>query len=192
MYSWEVRKLLFVLVLILIFWALFSQPLKEMAATYDAGFTIEKLTYLPESYADVAEEKYFALGKYIPGNNLVDTEFRSGENYFRFIQAADNYAVESYIDALDAGTFYKRENVLINDTSVTVTYYNDERRRFMWLAGSKRYDVITNDLGLNWTDIEKIQSGLVLAKIDFWETPKKAWGSFISTLDPFSAKTVEP
>lgn len=182
------RNLLFLFVSILIFWALFSQPLKEIVASFEAGFAIERLTFLPEGYPDVEGEKYFTLSRYVPGNNVVDTEYRSGDSYFRFVQSVSNFAMETYTDALDAGTFYKKDSFRLNETVVTVTYYHSEDRRFTWLIGSKRYDLITNDLGISGSTVEEIQRGLVLAKVDFWRSIKKIWGSFIATTDLLSTR----
>ena len=191
MYIVGVKKLLFLAVFILLLWAFFATPAKELAATYEAGFPIERLTYLPEGYGDVDEDKYFTLSKYVPGNSVVETEYHSGDNYFKFIQAPNNYALEVYVDALDAGTFFKKESFIANDMNVEVRFYNDDRLRFVWLNGPKRYDLVTNDLSLGRAEIEKIQSSLVPAKVNFWRPLKKAWQALIGTTDLFSSKNLE-
>lgn len=174
------RNLLLLSAIILLLGALFSEPIRFWLTANQADFPIEHLTYLPGSYNSVSDEKYFELKNDVPGHNYVDTKFQSTDTYFRFIQTGNSEAMNRYLDALELGSFYNREVLDLNNIPMNVTYYRDGTRRFVWVKGNKRYDIITNDVYLNIDELEKLDGGLKIYKIDPLRPVKKGFDSFFS------------
>lgn len=179
------RNLLPPAAIILLLATLFSQPIRFFVTANEAGFTIERLTYLPSSYNIVSDEKYFELKNDVPGHHSIDTKFQSSETYFRFIQTDSSEVMNRYLDALELGSFYNRERLDLNGTMMDITYYRDGARRFGWVKGDKRYNIITNDNYLNIDELGRMEKGLVIYKIDPLLPLKKTADSFFALIASF-------
>lgn len=154
-------------ILTLIGAAIFYESGKFYIAAQQAGFPIEKLTYLPNSYADVAEGVYFELRSDISTNHFVSVTFRSDSEYLRFTQSGNNINLNLYLDAIELGSYYSQEDLQVGENTMTVTYFRNDLRRFVWMSNGKRYELTTNDLSLNLSEVKRIEAGLEVIEIDF-------------------------
>lgn len=179
------KNLLLLSAVVLLLGALFSQPIRFWLTANGTGFPIERLTYIPNSYNPISDEKYFELKNDVPGHSYIDTKFQSSDTYFRFIQTENSEVMSRYLDALELGSFYNREVSDLNRIPMNVTYYRDGTRRFVWIKGNKRYDIITTDTYLNIDELEKLDSGLKIYKIDPLLPVKRGADSFFSFLAGF-------
>ena len=179
------RNLLLLSAIILLLGTLFSSPIRFFITANEAGFPIEHLTYIPGSYGPVSDEKYFELKNDVPGHNYIDTKFQSTDTYFRFIQTGNSEAMNRYLDALELGSFYSKEVLDLNGIPMNVTYYRDGTRRFVYVKGDKRYDIITNDTYLNVDELERMESGLEVYKIDPLRPLKKGADNFFAFVASF-------
>ena len=179
------RNLLLLSAIILLLGALFSSPIRFLITANEAGFTIERLTYLPSSYSSVSEEKYFELKNDVPGHSYIDTKFQSTDTYFRFIQTGNSEAMSRYLDTLELGSFYSKEVLDLSGVPMNVTYYRDGARRFGWVKGDKRYNIITNDNYLNVDELSRMEKGLEVYKIDPLQPLKKGADDFFAFIASF-------
>ena len=179
------RNLLLLAAIILLLGTLFSSPIRFFITTNEAGFPIEHLTYVPNSYRPVSDEKYFELKNDVPGHSYIDTKFQSTDTYIRFIQTANSEAMSRYLDALELGSFYSKEVLDLNGGAMNVTYYRDGTRRFGWEKSNKRYDIITNDTYLNIDELSRIEKGLEVYEIDALRPLKKGADDFFAFIAGF-------
>jgi hypothetical protein len=179
------RNLLLPAAIILLFGTLFSQPIRFFITTNEAGFPIEHLTYVPNSYRPASDEKYFELKNDVPGHNYIDTKFQSTDTYFRFIQTENSEAMSRYLDTLELGSFYSKEVLDLSGGAMNVTYYRDGTRRFGWVKGDKRYNIITDDTYLRIDELERMGKGLEIYKIDPLLPIKKTTDSFFALMAGF-------
>ena len=171
--------------IILLLGTLFSSPIRFFITANEAGFPIEHLTYIPGSYGPVSDEKYFELKNDVPGHNYIETKFQSTDTYFRFIQAQNSEAMSRYLDGVELGSFYNSETLNLNGKSMNITYYRDGTRRFVYVKGDKRYDIITTDTYLNIDELEKVDNGLEVYKIDPLRPLKKGADDFFAFIAGF-------
>lgn len=179
------KNLLLLSAIILLLAALFSRPIRFFMTASEAGFPIEHLTYLPSLYSPINDEKYFELKSDVSGHHSIDTKFQSADTYFRFIQTDGSETMSRYLDALDLGSFYSKEELKLNDKVVSVTYYRDGTRRLNWTKNDKRYVIITNDNYLNSDELSRMERGLEIYKIDPLLPLKKATDSFFALIAGF-------
>ena len=179
------RNLLLLSAIILLLGTLFSSPIRFFITANEAGFPIEHLTYIPGSYGPVSDEKYFELKNGVTGHNYIDTKFQSTDTYFRFIQTQNSEAMSRYLDGLELGSFYNSERLDLNGKSMNITYYRDGTRRFVYVKGDKRYDTITDDAYLNIDELEKVDNGLEVYKIDPLRPLKKGADDFFAFIAGF-------
>lgn len=179
------RNLLLLAAIILLLGTLFSRPIRFFITANEAGFPIEHLTDVPNAYRPVSGEKYFELKNDVPGHRYIDTKFQSSDTYFRFIQTGNSEAMSRYLDALELGSFYSKEVLDLNGGTMNVTYYRDGTRRFAWTKNDKRYVIITDDNYLNTGEIERMEKGLEIYKIDPLRPLKKGADDFFAFIAGF-------
>ena len=180
-----VKTLFYLSILIAIGSSIFAEPLKFYIASQQAGFPIEKLTYLPNSYTDVAEGIYFELRSDVSTNRFVSVTFGSGGEYLRFTQSGNDGKLNLYLDGLEPGSYYSQENLEIEGKTVTVTYFRNDLRRFVWRSQDKRYELTTNDLTLSLNEAERIEAGLAVIKIDFLKPLRQSRDRLLSLIESF-------
>lgn len=163
------KNLLLLSLVILALTSFFYEPLKFYVTQNGLGFKIEELTYLPSGYNEINKETYFNPKSDVPYQKYIEVTTRNDKTYIRFIQAGSTDTMNQYLDAIETDRYYTKESVSINKNQATIYYYRNSVRHIVWTENNKRYDISTNDPYVGLEELEKIQDGIKIIKIDFIE-----------------------
>jgi hypothetical protein len=160
--------------LVLIF---LTAPAQKILLEMEKGYSIEKLTYLPEGYEPISDSSYLNMGSSAASSGLIEVTSTNQLYNFIFRQMGNNKDNASVRDVGIISQFPKVSNIEINGLDAKV-HSSGSGNCYVWTKNNKRYEIVTYDPFVTIDQVERAEESLSQIKIDILKPAKDFLDSF--------------